>query len=469
MRNVLKGVLLFPLIILLIALGVVLQFFIGAQKTVMDSTDFEEFVISNNIGENLYESLVGLVNNAEEYVQVDFGNGDVYDEPSDFEHLKEEQADFIDSIKKRTIESLDRSYFVDEIPLVLVEFHKYYFQGGTQLPTINIRPIKELIFELAVQDMKLKLGEDASEEAEAFIQTIKKYNAKGMTKEEMLDEFSESEFVLDYSLDRSLLARLIELVTENPDKDTKEVLDVLIREKIRVQVEYDKVADSLDIEEYFFRVYGSNVNPVSEFPTLIAKIRGSVSAILFVTLFMLIIIMYLICGRIIGFSKWLGVTTTITGAVVFLPSLIMRIFKVPMISSYFESIIVPEISEQISGMTDFITAYFMEGLSTMMMISAVVSLVGIGLIMASVYDQSSGVKSEVSSGTLVVRIAFALICLVIIPVHFLFQGMQIERATSQFDYMITQMEVTSADRDSILLELLEAQKLMDAYDNINRQ
>ena len=193
---------------------------------------------------------------------------------------------------------IDAEWISEEIGDVAKEAYAYFMGSEDELPAIDLEPIKEMILDMATDQM-LEYG-NVAEALKSIDLIIEAYNLIAQGTEAELDEEAVAQIAAqneEMGISTEILETII-LTSINLDEGltSDERAKIIAGEIVSRQMGFDEIAGELDLNDVMDEAYPAGQNPLEAVRTIINAVRN--------TLFYALLIIFLLFVLVVVFTAF---------------------------------------------------------------------------------------------------------------------------------------------------------------------
>ena len=277
--KVLKGFFLVIIIFIMFFVLASLEIQFAMQRTVLSSDYFEKMYEANDMEDELAQLI--------ETQMQDFSQNLVTDMEGQEIEITIDPGKYIDA-----------EWISEEISEILKQTYAYFMGSEDDLPAVDLEPIKEMILEMATDQM-LALG-NVAESIESLDSIIAAYNEVAKVIGEELDEAAIDRLAAENE-DKGFSAEILKIIIltgKNLDESlsSDEKAEIIAREIIGQQMGLDEMDNELDLNDVMEEAYPEGENPLEAVRAIINAVRN--------TLFYALLIIFLLFVLVVVFTSF---------------------------------------------------------------------------------------------------------------------------------------------------------------------
>lgn len=295
----LKGFLLSLVVLLLFLVFVLFQINFALKSTLLSGSYFGKSFDKNEVKAFLGDFVIsGLINMQPAGGLTEDGK------PRDTQNSR------MPDINSMLNRYLDKNW-LEEQASILVKGVQSYIAGNTEkLPVLDIKPLKEAIFDLLGSQMFEQSGVSNNiADMKAIIKKLDSQYKDVITKngvtDELIDKVMKLSVVKNSGFNREIVEAILEIYPEVSGKDiTSDDIKKLTKEIMKKVLKYDNVKDTLDMNLLFENVYKGKDNILSGIRSLVAAYKNILFRTLLILITLLLLIIIVVAFKPKSFMGW---------------------------------------------------------------------------------------------------------------------------------------------------------------------
>ncbi|MCK5128414.1 MAG: hypothetical protein KAQ68_01070 [Clostridiales bacterium] len=370
-----KGLFLVIAVFCIVVVLLVLQTQFALQKTLLSPDYFDKKYSENEMSDVVGEIITAQITSLPEKMT----SGLSEDGEGAESDTGEGMAQLVSSLDFEGL--IDVDWLQEQIELTVNGMYSYFTASTDELPTLDIVPMKEMLLEAVVSQMKAHSGIEGDLDVVDLI--VNEYDKiTGGSPEDIVDEdaLKQIEGGENSAGFASDILGLIIKVSKDVDKKlgVSERMEAIMIEVVKEQMHYDDINDELDMNELFDTMFPDGSNPLEAARSIIIALKTTLFYALLTLLLLLILMVIVAAFRPASILGWLSAPLIISGLVVTgLSVLEMILFKITNINI---SLPVETLGDSADKVIDFVRSYI-DGAQRFVLIQGLVLLV-VGIVFA---------------------------------------------------------------------------------------
>lgn len=473
----LKNIFLLLILLLFIAAGVLLQSGLALKNTLFSESYFHKTLDENDMGENIMKFVKDVIDNSEKLIPIDEKKVGVVENGKPTEVTPEAQK-LMTSDKKKMKQNIDKNWIKMDIQKTMGMIYGYFLLGNGKLPTINIKPVKEILVNMIEQEAIKDFTSDDSKQTDKMAAEVKdilhKHSKDGRVNDIVVDETMKLEQFKAMNASREAVMRIDSKIAGSDSIKSEELFKYTITEIVKDDMGFYGIKDELDLNLLYEAKYGDKYNPVTGAAVMIGDIKESTFLIIFMMFILLLLIIVVTAYSPKSILRWSGVGMFISGVMGMMFYVLAKLAN-SSIKSQFKGFNVDAKGLDITFVQNWGLSY-MDGVWKGIFICALIfAIMGAAFITVSFFTQHffkkiskySGIQrvlricKEKKTFLISVRTAVVLMMLIAISVNTSFNINRIRASVEQYNEMKEKTKIKAMDTDKALGRVLNAEKYMD--------